>query len=1409
MIKQFRYFAGSLAAVACLLATAGPSAAAVREFEAPVAITNVTIITEPGTTIEGGTILIVDGRFAAVGRDVEIPPHAERIDGSGFVAYAGLIDAMSYLGVPDTKRSEADRRLAEDVNPDVREDPLVTTRWANRRGIRPQYSVLDDYRPDDKALSTHREHGFATALVAPRYGLLMGRSAVLNLGDMPTRQSVLAGDALLHASFEPGEPGDYPTSLMGAIAVLRQFMLDAEWHARMQKYHDRSPSASTRAAHDPALASIQPVLARQQRVAFLAESDNDIHRALDLAAEFQLAPVIMGGREAYRVTERLAKERVGVIVSLKLEEEPKINPDKPKAPKPGAAPAKPPAPKGDDPMETDPSKKQPQIERPAEDPETPEKAAEEEKEPAKEKEEDPDKEKEEDKEKDEDNKLYEPLKVRRERHRLWAEKVENIIRLQDAGVPFALSTLDVKGPEELLKSLRTLVERGLPEDAALAAMTTSAAELIGLGDQIGRVERGYLANLVIASGSPTEADAFVRYVFIDGKRYDYNVDKKLPTKKKPVKKKDKDETDVDEPAFESEVLADRMPAMDTGGSVLIRGGTVLPIAGPPIENGSVLILGGKIAAIGTNLEAPPDVTEIDATGRFVMPGIVDAHSHLGCDGSVNEGTLSITSEVRIRDVLSAHSVGIYRALAGGTTTHHVMHGSANPIGGQNATVKLKYERPVIELPIADAGRTIKFALGENVKQSNFTGAEGRRFPNSRMGVELTIREGLEAAVRYSTERESQRRRASSGVDQPPFRRDLRLEALADVLSGDLLVHSHCYRSDEILRLLHVAEEYGFRISTLQHVLEGYRVAPEIARHGAGASSFANYWAYKIEAFGAIPHNLALMTRQGVNSSVNSDSPSTIRFLGQEAAKCIRFGDLTEEEALRLITINPALQLGVEKRVGSLEVGKDGDISIWNGHPLNTFSKCVMTLIEGEVYFVDARPEPTEDASTLSIGPPATTVVPPTRHGAYAIVGATIHTMAQPDAAPITDGTIVIVDNRIESVGPGAVIPPGAGVIDGKGLHVYPGMIDANTTLGLYEVGSLRATRDSSEIGTYNPHLRSIWAVHPPTEHVPIARAAGVTTALAMPEGGRVSGVASIIRLSGWTADEMFVADAGLRMSVPTEPVRRGGRGGRGRAGAAEGDGSRTKEALRELEEYVEKARRYAEVRGAFDAGTLPEDAGFAPHLELEAMIPYVQGERPVLFDANSYKHILDTIEFAEKMKLRPVLVGGQEAWKLADALAKKNIPVILSSPLNLPSSEFEPWDSVYRCAGVLDAAGVRVAFSSGSADASFNLGIMVGMAVAHGMPLRRAEYAVTRGAAEILGIAEETGSLEAGKRADLILCTGSPLQTVSKVAHVFIDGQPQPLTNMHSLSYEKYRDRPDPSLPPAPTLRGPPSLTAD
>lgn len=392
------------------------------------------------------------------------------------------------------------------------------------------------------------------------------------------------------------------------------------------------------------------------------------------------------------------------------------------------------------------------------------------------------------------------------------------------------------------------------------------------------------------------------------------------------------------------------------GETLIRNATVLTASHGRLENTDILIRDGKIAEVGRNLRARTDARVIDATGKFVMPGIIDCHSHSMME-AVNEFTLSVTSMVRIEDVLTNEDVDLYRALAGGVTVLNLLHGSANSIGGQNSVVKIKYGRPLAEFMFPAALPGIKFALGENPKGSNFPVPAGqrRRYPATRMGVEETIRDAFTRARDYKQRLDEYRAEQSSRsrvdrLEGYPPRRDLQLEPLVEILEGKRLVHAHCYRADEIVMLIRLADEFGFKIATFQHTLEGYKVATEIARHGAGASIFVDNWGYKIEAYDAIPYNAALMTRAGVVVSINSDSDERARRLNIEAAKTMKYGALTEEEALRTITLNPAKQLRIDGRVGSIDVGKDADLAIWSGHPFSSYSRVETTMIDGEVFF---------------------------------------------------------------------------------------------------------------------------------------------------------------------------------------------------------------------------------------------------------------------------------------------------------------------------------------------------------------------------------------------------------------------------------------------------------------------------
>jgi len=396
-----------------------------------------------------------------------------------------------------------------------------------------------------------------------------------------------------------------------------------------------------------------------------------------------------------------------------------------------------------------------------------------------------------------------------------------------------------------------------------------------------------------------------------------------------------------------------LPTPDAATSIIvIQNATVLTVSHGTIERGSILIRDGKIAEVGPSVKVPKEAMVIDAAGQFVMPGIIDCHSHIAIEGGVNEGSVSVSSIANIAEVLDSDDVDIYRDLAGGVTTANVLHGSANAIGGQTIVIKLRWGQPASKLPFEDALPGIKFALGENPKRSNFSiPGQPKRYPATRMGVEETIRGAFAEARDYKNSWDAYNKRfAAGGKNLVAPRSDLRLEPLVEVLEGKRYVHSHCYREDEILMLLRVAKEFGFKVRTFQHVLEGYKVADEIAAAGAGASTFSDWWAYKVEAYDAIPYNAALMTKRGVVVSINSDDAEEATHLNQEAAKTIKYGGLTHDEAIKLITINPAMQLGIDKRVGSIDVGKDADLVIYNHDPLSAYAVAQKTMVDGKVLF---------------------------------------------------------------------------------------------------------------------------------------------------------------------------------------------------------------------------------------------------------------------------------------------------------------------------------------------------------------------------------------------------------------------------------------------------------------------------
>lgn len=381
--------------------------------------------------------------------------------------------------------------------------------------------------------------------------------------------------------------------------------------------------------------------------------------------------------------------------------------------------------------------------------------------------------------------------------------------------------------------------------------------------------------------------------------------------------------------------------------IAIRNATIWTCgAAGKLEGATLLVQEGKIIAVGKDVAIPEGTVIIDAAGKHLSPGIIDCHSHMATDGGVNEGTQAITAEVRIGDFIDANDITIYRQLAGGVTSANILHGSANPIGGQNQVIKLRWGLPGEDLKFREAPQGIKFALGENVKQSNWGEKFTSRYPQSRMGVEQIIRDAFSAAKDYQRQHEKWN---AEHTGLPP-RKDLELEALAEVVGGKRWIHCHSYRQDEILALIRVCDDHKIRIGTLQHILEGYKVADAMAKHGAMGSSFSDWWAYKFEVFEAIPYNGSLMHKAGIVVSFNSDDHELARHLNHEAAKAVKYGGVSEEEALKFVTLNPAKQLRIEQFVGSLDPGKQADFVLWSSSPLSTLSRCEQTWIDGRKYF---------------------------------------------------------------------------------------------------------------------------------------------------------------------------------------------------------------------------------------------------------------------------------------------------------------------------------------------------------------------------------------------------------------------------------------------------------------------------
>ncbi|CAM2069790.1 Amidohydrolase family protein [Sulfidibacter corallicola] len=926
------------------------------------ALTGITLNPTPEETLEQAVLVIRDGIVEAYGpRDsVKIPADAVVLDMAGKHVYPGFIDLYSNYGLPSGKKGGSGKPGAAKSSKDTAKGTGHASPEV-RAGLR----VLDSWSPNEKQAKKWRAGGFTAMLSLPDTGVVRGQSALVLLGTDHANDLVLDGSTPQVLSFQSGVPMVYPDSSMGAMAMIRQTIHDARWYLDAHRAYQAHPEGQAPPALDTDLAALAPFVSHKKPFLFAVRNHQEALRAGKLIEELKLDAWVFAGDDAYRRAESFRKRSMRLILPLDFPEAPDV---------------------------ADPA-------------------------------------------------VEATLDLRDLRHWYLAPASPGI--MEKAGLSFALTAHGLEKGGEVLDRLRQAHDRGLSRTTLLSALTTVPANWLGLGQTLGTLETGRMANFFITDGDLLTTKSKVLESWVKGRRkvlvetetgdllgdYSLKLGKKKTTlslagsAKKPTGKlkQGKKEEDLKKITFTGHRMTAVVPADLLGGTgqarltatiegetlsgvflladgrrqtfeatrtkghkngpkphkkkpileqplpvlvpdgaygranlptgpkvVLVRNATIWT-AGPQgiLEGADLLVEDGKVKAVGKGLQAPGDATVIDAAGKHVSPGLIDEHSHTALN-SVNEWTTTNSAEVSVGDVIDPDDINLYRQLAGGLTMANQLHGSANPIGGRNSVIKLRWGGHADDLLFDGAMPGIKFALGENVKRSNSPDS-WQRYPSTRMGVDQFFRDQFKAAAAYRKAWQKWRNDPNADNLIPP-RKDLRLEVLLEILDGKRQIHCHSYRQDEILMLIRVADELGFKVDVFTHILEGYKVAEAMAEHGAMGNTFSDWWTYKVEVQDAIPHNAALMTGMGIAVGVNSDDDELARRLNTEAAKAVKYGGMTPEDAIKLATINPAKQLRIDDRVGSLEPGKDADFVIWSGSPLSTLSRCEQTWIDGVRYF---------------------------------------------------------------------------------------------------------------------------------------------------------------------------------------------------------------------------------------------------------------------------------------------------------------------------------------------------------------------------------------------------------------------------------------------------------------------------
>lgn len=933
-----------------------------------VALQNATIYTEPGKKIDNATLVIRNGKIVSVAKNNQAPEGARVIDASGHTIYPGFIDAYSNYGVPEAEKPErAPYRSTTPQYNNKREGGN-----ASNDAIHSQFDWVDKFATNDKNAKDYITQGFTAVQSARIDGIFQGQAVTVSLADTIANNAVYNPRARHFGSFDKGSSlQQYPSSLMGSIALIRQTLADASWYEQAQG----KDAYNGPVEYNAALAELGNI--EQEGMIFKVSDDKSLLRAHDVFSGFNVPVTYVGSGYEYARLDAIKNTNSSIILPLDFPAAPDVKGVDDhldvsladlrhweRAPGNAAALAQ---------ADIDFSFTLHQLKK-ADD--------------------------------------FWPNLRRAVKHGLSTDKALaalTTVPAKIAGISDKAGKLAPGYMADFVIAEGDLFTNGEIKSVWLQGQEVELAPMhqADFGGELTLSIANQNAQLTVNDGkrisgtlSINDTDNKLRDAKRDESALEFVVDaelsglqgswrmrleqvaedsfagvaiapdgRELPlsAQRSEVAKSSQDTDTAETVSYISRVtfpnVAYGLDGLPERHDIHIKNATVWTADEDGVlENTDVLIRNGEFYRIGQNLSTPRGYTVIDGTGKHITPGIIDEHSHIAIEGGVNEGSEAITSEVQIGDVVNPDDIHIYRSLAGGTTMAQLLHGSANPIGGQAQVIKLRWGADANTMKFDAAPPSIKFALGENVKQSNWGTQFTVRYPQTRMGVEAVMRDGFIAAREYKQRMDAYNKlsRSEKARTAPP-RTDYRLDTLLEILNSERFVHAHSYVQSEILMLVRLAEEFDFTLTTFTHILEGYKVATEMAKHGAGASTFADWWAYKFEVYDSIPQNACLMAEKGVLTSINSDSNDLQRRLNTEAAKSVTYCGMSEHEALQMVTLNPAKQLKVDQYVGSIKPGKHADFVVWSGHPLSAYSHPEQTWINARKYFDRERDQQLRNA----------------------------------------------------------------------------------------------------------------------------------------------------------------------------------------------------------------------------------------------------------------------------------------------------------------------------------------------------------------------------------------------------------------------------------------------------------------